>query len=452
MTAQQTLGWSPDDPAFWEARGKLVAHRNLWISVPNLLVAFAVWTLWSAIVVMLPAAGFAFSTTQLFLLVAMPGLAGAALRVVYGVAATRIEGRQLTVIATLALLIPALGVGIAVQDPQTPYPVMLVLAALCGLGGASFASSMTSLTLLFPRWELGSALSLNSGLGNLGVSLCQFLVPLVITLSIFGVLAGAPLQVEIRGEPQSLWLQNAGFVWIPAILLCALLARFGMHEIPLPRQEQPGGPVYAQRRYWMLSLLYLGTFGSFLGFTAAAPLFLHMQFPAVDVLQYVFLGPLMGALARPLGAWLADRHGGGRVTLWCFAAMAAGVLVGLGFLPGDQAPGSFWGLMCAFMVLFVAAGLGSGSMFRIVPDMIEGDRSDGRPSPTLREAGQTIGLVSAVGALGGFGVPLVLALALSVSGGVRAALLMFVVFYLGCMLLTWWCHVHARARADGDLG
>jgi MFS transporter, NNP family, nitrate/nitrite transporter len=445
MTAQPTLRWSPDDPAFWQARGKLVAHRNLWIAVPNLLVAFAVWTLWSVVVVMLPAAGFAFSTTQLFLLVALPGLSGAALRVVYGLAAARVEGRRLTVIATLALLIPAMAIGIAVQHPQTPYPVMLVLAALCGLGGASFASSMTSLTLLFPRWELGSALSLNSGLGNLGVSLAQFLIPIVITLSIFGVLAGVPLQVEVRGEPQSLWLQNAGFIWVPAILLCALLARFGMHEVPLPRQDEAGERIYAQQRYWVLSLLYLGTFGSFLGFTAAVPLFMHMQFPAVDVLQYVFLGPLMGALARPLGGWLADRHGGGLVTLLCFAAMAAGVLLGLGFLPGDQAPGNFWGLMLAFTVLFVAAGLGSGSMFHIVPGMIASERPERRPGRTLGEAGQAIGLVSAVGALGGFGVPLLLALALSASGGVRGALLMFVLFYLGCMLLTWRCHVRARA-------
>jgi MFS transporter, NNP family, nitrate/nitrite transporter len=172
---------------------------------------------------------------------------------------------------------------------------------------------------------------------------------------------------------------------------------------------------------------------------------MHLQFPAVDVLQYVFLGPLMGALARPLGGWLADRHGGGLVTLLCFAAMAAGVLLGLGFLPGDQAPGNFWGLMLAFTVLFVAAGLGSGSMFHIVPGMIESERPERRPGRTLGEAGQAIGLVSAVGALGGFGVPLLLALALSASGGVRGALLMFVFFYLGCMLLTWWCHVRARA-------
>jgi len=448
VTQPTTLNWAPDDPVIWETQGKRLAHRNLWISVPNLLVAFAVWTLWSGVVVLLPAAGFAFSGTHLFLLVAVPGLTGAALRVVYGYLAARIEGRRLTVLSTLALLVPVVGIGFALQDPQTPFAVMLALAALCGLGGGSFASSMTSLAHWFPRRELGSALSLNSGLGNLGMSLAQFLVPIVVTLSIFGALAGTPASVQIWGEPHSLWLQNVGFVWVPVILFCTLLARVGMHEIPLPAGRESFEPVYGQRRYWMLSLLYLGTFGSFLGFTVAFPLFVHLQFPAVDVLQYVFLGPLLGALVRPLGGWLADRHGGGRVTLASFTAMAAAILAAMLFLPGAQSDGSFWGLMAAFMALFVATGLGSGSMFQIVPDMIEGEGPEPQPRRTPRETGQVIGMVSAVGALGGFGIPLLLALALATAGAVHGALLSFVLFYLGCMVLTWWHHVRGRDGAS----
>ncbi|WP_043739527.1 MFS transporter [Thioalkalivibrio nitratireducens] len=448
MNARAIDSWAPDDPAFWQSRGKLIAHRNLWISVPNLLVAFGVWTIWSVVVVLLPPAGFGYSTTELFLLAAMPGLSGAVLRLAYGLVATRVEGRRLTMITTLALLVPAVGLGVAVQDPQTPYPVMLLLAGLCGLGAGSFASSMTSLTLLFPRWELGSALGLNSGMGNLGVSMAQFLVPIVVTLSVFGALAGAPQTVELRGDAQLLWLQNAGFVWVPAILLCALFARFGMHEVPFPPAREAGVSVYAQRRYWVLSLMYLGTFGSFIGFTAAFPLFAHTQFPEIDVLQYVFLGPLFGALARPLGGWLADRYGGGPVTFWAFALMGSSVLVSMNFLPGSATAGSFWGVMAAFMVLFLAAGLGSGSMFRIVPDLIEGERPEPAPRRSIRESGQVIGLVSAVGALGAFAVPVLLALALGTSGGVHGALTMFVLFYLVCMALTWWCHV--RTRSDPD--
>ena len=448
VTQPASLNWAPDDPLVWETWGKRLAHRNLWISVPSLLVAFAVWTLWSGVVVLLPAAGFAFSATELFVLVAVPGLTGAAFRVVYGYVAARIEGRRLTVLSTLALLVPVLGMGFALQQPQTPFAVMLALAAFCGLGGGSFASSMTSIAQWFPRRELASALSLNSGLGNLGMSLAQFLVPIVVTLSIFGLLAGAPVTVEIWGEPHALWLQNVGFIWVPVILLCALLARVGMHEIPLPSGRESFEQVYAQRRYWVLSLLYLGTFGSFLGFTVAFPLFVHLQFPAVDVLQYVFLGPLLGALVRPLGGWLAERHGGGRVTLASFAAMAAAILVAMLFLPGAESDGSFWSLMAAFMVLFVATGLGSGSMFHIVPDMIEGEGPESQPRRTPNETGQVIGLVSAAGALGGFGIPLLLALALATAGAVHGALLTFVLFYLGCMVLTWWCHVRQRAGAS----
>jgi NNP family nitrate/nitrite transporter-like MFS transporter len=448
MNARIMPLWSPDDPAFWESRGRLIAHRNLWISVPNLLVAFGVWTIWSAVAVLLPEAGFTYSTSQLFLLAAMPGLSGAILRLVYGLAATRVEGRRLTVITTLALLVPAIGLGVAVQHTNTPYPLMVLLAALCGLGAGSFASSMTSLTLLFPRWELGSALGLNSGMGNLGVSMAQFLAPTVVTLSVFGALAGAPQVVEFRGDANLLWLQNAGFIWVPVILLCALCARFGMHEVPFPVAREPGTSVYSQRRYWVLSLMYLGTFGSFIGFTAAFPLLAHTQFPDIDVLQYVFLGPLLGALARPLGGWLADRHGGGPVTFWAFALMGASVVASLAFLPEGDSGGSFLGLMAAFMVLFLSAGLGSGSMFRIVPHLIEGERVEPAPQRSIRESGRVIGLVSAVGALGAFVVPVLLALALRTSGGVRGALTIFVAFYLVCMALTWWCHV--RTRSDPD--
>lgn len=446
MTLRQTLRWSPDDPAFWQARGKRVAHRNLWISVPNLLVAFAVWTIWSVVVVALPAAGFHLSTTQLFLLVAVPGLSGALLRLVYGLVAPRVEARRFTVFSTLILLLPAIGIGIAVQYPETPYGILLLLAALCGFGGASFASSMTFLSVLFPRWEVGNALSLNSGLGNLGVSLALFLVPSVITLSLFGAWSGGPQTAQWLGESHPMWLQNAGFVWVPLILLCALLARYGMYPVPIGRAPARGERIFAQRQYWVLSLLYLGTFGSFIGYTAAFPLLLAIQFPGVDVLQYVFLGPLMGALARPLGGWLADRHGGGRVTLFAFVTMALALLLCLAFLPSPAQTGSFPGVMFAFVLLFTATGLGSGSMFFMVPGLDNRDTPVPLARRSVRVAGQAVGMISAVGALGAVAVPMVLALALTVSGGVHAAFMVFLLFYLGCMGLTRCCDVRMRTE------
>jgi NNP family nitrate/nitrite transporter-like MFS transporter len=347
----------------------------------------------------------------------------------------------------LILLLPAIGIGIAVQYPETPYGMLLLLAALCGFGGASFASSMTFLSVLFPRWEVGNALSLNSGLGNLGVSLALFLVPIVITLSLFGAWSGDPQTVHWLGESHPMWLQNAGFVWIPLILLCALLARYGMYMVPMPKTPSRGARIFAQRQYWVLALLYLGTFGSFIGFTAAFPLLLAIQFRGVDVLQYVFLGPLLGALARPLGGWLADRHGGGRVTLFAFVTMAVALLLCLASLPSPAQTGSFPGVMIAFALLFAATGMGSGSMFFMVPGLDNRDTPVPLARRSVRVVGQAVGMVSAVGALGAVAVPMVLALALAVSGGVHAAFLVFLLFYLGCMVLTRCCDV--RMRAEG---
>lgn len=448
MTVGAMTSWSPDDPAFWQARGRRVAHRNLWIAAPNLLVAFAVWTLWSVVVVTLPKTGFPLSPLQLFGLVAAPGFAGAVLRLVYGLIAARVPARSFTVASTLALLLPALGIGIAVRDPGTPYAVMLGLAALCGLGGASFASSMTHLSVLFPRGEVGSALSLNSGLGSLGLSLAQFLVPIVITLSLFGALADGPQAMAMHGELHPVWLQNAGFVWIPLIVLCALLARFGMYELPLQRRTVAEEHIFTQRRYWMLSFLYLGTFGSLIGYTAAFPLFASIQFPDVDVLQYVFLAPLLGALARPLGGWLANRHGGGQVTVASFALMVVSALACLAFLPSGQSMGSFWGVLAAFSLLFFAAGLGSGSMFFLVPDLDNREAPVSLARRNVRVVGRAIGMISAVGALGGVVIPMLLALTLTALGGVQGAFLVFVLFYLLCMVCTWWCHVRERAHAE----
>lgn len=442
MNARIVTHWSPEDPAFWHVTGKPVAHRNLWISSASLLVAFGVWTLWSVVVVVLPAAGFPFSAMELFWLVALPGLTGAALRMVYALLALRVDGRRFLVCSTLALLVPVLGLGIAVQYPQTPYPAMLLLAALCGLGGGSFASSMTGVTALFPQREVGSALTLNAGLGNLGVSLVQFLTPIVITLSVFGLFSGPPQYMEAEGFAYPVWLQNAALVWVPLILVCALLARYGMYETPPPAMSRPAEAVLARLRYWVLACLYLGTFGSFIGFSVAFPLFAHVQFPSVDVLQFVFIGPLMGALARPVGGWLAERFGGGVVTFWCFGVMAVAAITCLGFLPGEGSDGSFWGVMLAFTVLFIAAGFGNGAMFRMVPELVRQERADS--GLYLHEAARLIGLVSSVGALGGFAIPVLCALALAVYGGLDGALFMFGLFYLVCMAVTWWFHVRVR--------
>src|SRR5512140_3606061 len=306
--------WTIEDGKFWQATGKRIANRNLWISIPALLLAFAVWMVWSVVVAKLPAVGFKFTTDQLFWLAAMPGLSGATLRIFYSFMPPIFGGRLWTSIATWSLMIPAVGIGLAVQSPDTPYIFFLSLALLCGFGGGNFASSMANISFFFPKAEKGNALALNAGLGNLGVSVVQFVIPLVITAGVFGWLGGDP-QVA-AGATTKLWLQNAGFVWVPFIAASAFAAWFGMNDIASMRASFSDQAVIFQRKHnWIMCLLYTGTFGSFIGYSAGFPLLAKTQFPAMDALQFVFVGPLVGALSRSATGWVADKWGGGRVTL-----------------------------------------------------------------------------------------------------------------------------------------
>ncbi len=224
--------WRPEDPAFWESTGRAIARRNLWVSVPCLLLSFSVWMVWSVVVAKLPSVGFAFSTEQLFWLAALPGLSGATLRVFYGFMPAIFGGRLWTTLTTWSLLLPAIGMGLAVQNPVTPYWIFLGLALLCGLGGGNFASSMANISFFFPKAEKGNALAMNAGLGNLGVSVVQFVVPLAITAGVFGWLGGAPQVATVGSVKTSLWLQNAGFVFVPFIVASAFggLVRHGRHR------------------------------------------------------------------------------------------------------------------------------------------------------------------------------------------------------------------------------
>jgi NNP family nitrate/nitrite transporter-like MFS transporter len=219
MASSYVIGqWAPEDPAFWQKRGQSVAQRNLWISIPALTLAFAVWMVWSVVVVNLPTVGFKFSTNQLFWLASLPALCGATLRIFYSFMVPIVGGRRWTAISTASLLLPAAGIGFAVQNPETPYEVFALLAILCGFGGGNFASSMANISFFFPKARKGTALGLNAGLGNLGVSLVQLVVPMVITAGVFGSLGGEAQLVEKAGQQVPMWLQNAGFIWVPFII------------------------------------------------------------------------------------------------------------------------------------------------------------------------------------------------------------------------------------------
>ena len=211
--------WEPDNETFWRERGKKIASRNLWISVPCLLLAFSVWLVWSVVVRKLPAIGFDFDVDQLFWLAALPGLSGATLRIFYSFMIPIFGGRLWTSLSTASLILPAIGIGFAVQNPETPYVVFLLLALLCGLGGGNFASSMANIAYYYPKSELGNALALNAGLGNAGVSVMQFVVPLVIVAGVFGAIGGDPQIAKTATGTEKLWLQNAGFVWVPFLVI-----------------------------------------------------------------------------------------------------------------------------------------------------------------------------------------------------------------------------------------
>ncbi|MGY6217601.1 nitrate/nitrite transporter [Methylolobus aquaticus] len=450
--------WEPEDPAFWATTGKRIATRNLWISIPALLLSFAVWMVWSVVVINLPNLGFPYSTNQLFWLAALPGLSGATLRIFYSFMVPIFGGRRWTTIATASLLLPALWIGFAVQNPETPYLVMLVLSLLCGLGGGNFASSMANISFFYPQAQKGTALGLNAGLGNLGVSAVQFVVPLAITVGLFGELGG-PSQTLLReGAEQQVWLQNAGFIWVPFIAVTALAAWFGMNDIESAKATFADQMVIFKRKHnWLMCWLYTGTFGSFIGYSAGLPLLIKTQFPAIDATRYAFMGPLVGALLRPVGGWLADRLGGARVTLWNFVLMGLGVLAVLHFLPEGGASGDFAGFLTAFVLLFATTGIGNGSTFRMIPviflrmhlglsagsDAAAESRSR---RDAARESAAVLGFSSAVAAYGAFFIPKSFGTSIAVTDGPEAALYAFLLFYVSCVALTWW--YYARRHAE----
>jgi NNP family nitrate/nitrite transporter-like MFS transporter len=394
---------------------------------------------WSVVVTKLPLIGFDFTPAQLFWLAALPGLSGATFRIFYSLMVPIFGGRLWTTVSTASLLLPAFGIGYAVQNPETPYLIFLVLALLCGFGGGNFASSMANIGFFFPKKEKGAALGKNAGLGNLGVSVMQFLVPIVITAGVFGALGGEPQRVS---ETEVLWLQNAGFVWVPFIVLCTIAAWIGMNDIADAKASFAEQAVIFQRKHnWIMCLLYTGTFGSFIGFSAGFPLLAKTAFPEVNSLQFVFLGPLVGALSRAWTGWVADKYGGARVTFWVFLGMIVAALGVLFFLTA----GSFTGFFAMFMALFFFTGVGNSSTFQMiphivgnyVPELMPGLGPDETRRHVERESAAITAFTSAIAAYGAFFIPKAYGSSIAATGSANLALWGFVVFYVICLAVTW---------------
>lgn len=422
--------WDAEDPAFWDGVGRATARTNLHWSIFAEFLGFVVWQLFAVVAVYLPAAGFQLSTTQLFWLISMPSLVGATLRIPYTFMVARFGGRNWTIVSALLLLIPAGGLAVAVSNPATPFWVLLTLAGLAGFGGGNFASSMANITYFFPASQKGWALGLNAAGGNLGAAVAQLVVPIAIT-----IFAAGTLQLPL-----------AGLIWIPLILLAAWGAKRHMHNLSSARSDVRGALACLKEPHlWIIAALYIGTFGSFIGFSAVFPKLIHDTFPEYSsfalgtaALSLAFLGPLVGSLARPAGGKLADKHGGARITLCALGVMGLVTLAVVAILPAAN----FWVFLALFLILFAASGIGNGSTYRMIPIVfaLRAENSTGSVS-AARKGAAALGLISAIGAYGGFMIPQALGLSLSKSGSYTAAFVLFVGLYAALMFLVWFCYI-----------
>ncbi|QGK69874.1 MFS transporter [Allosaccharopolyspora coralli] len=427
-------GWDPENKEFWQQQGNRTARRNLAMSVVAEHVGFSVWSIWSVLVLFLsPEIGFDFTVGEKFVLVATPTLVGSVLRLPYSWAVTRFGGRNWTVLSTAVLLVPASLAWYCVQQPETPLWVFLLIAGLTGLGGGNFASSTTNIAEFFPQRHQGWALGLNAGGGNLGVAVVHVVGLLVIAT------IGRTNPAVVAGT------------YLPLIVLAAVGAACWMDNIDAVRTS--AGTLRAAVREphtWTLSMLYLGTFGSFIGFSVAFGLVLRNQFDAspLDAAGVTFLGPLLGSLSRPVGGWLADRWGGASVTLWTFVGMAGGT----GALLAASTLKSLPTFLVAFTVLFVLTGIGNGSVYKLIPAVFHNQaHNDGADTGSLPGAkkltGSVVGIAGAVGGLGGVVINLAFLVSYRETGTGDAAFLSFLVYYAVCLAVTWLLYAQAEPAA-----
>jgi NNP family nitrate/nitrite transporter-like MFS transporter len=440
--------WNPEDAGFWARAGARVARRNLVFSIFSEHIGFSVWSLWSVFVLFLtPAYGISpdpkTAAAEKFLLTTLPTALGAGVRIPYTLAVARFGGRNWTCISASLLLVPTVAAGIVLK-PGVSYGTLLVISALAGVGGGNFASSMANINSFYPQRLKGRALGLNAGGGNIGVAVVQ--------------LAGlAVLAIAGKGHPRLLL-----GIYIPLIVIAALCAALFMDNIARVRNEKGAMRDACRNAHtWIISLLYIGTFGSFIGFSFAFGQVLQDQFGAyflaggkvdpVKVAYLTFLGPLLGSLARPAGGWLADRFGGARTTFWNFAVMAIAAAA-VSVASGQRSLGLFY---AGFIALFALSGLGNGSAYTMIPAVFRalGHRSAvasadpaaaGHDSHRLSSA--VIGIAGAVGAGGGVLVNVAFRQSFLVSGTGDPAYIAFIAFYLICMAATWLVYLRPSPR------
>lgn len=427
--------WRPEDPGFWAATGKKIANRNLWFSVFAEHIGFSIWSLWSVMVLFM-GPKYGFTVADKFLLTSLPTLVGSVLRIPYNLAVATFGGRNWTVVSAALLLVPTTLCAI-VMHPGTSLGTFLLISAFAGFGGGNFASSMTNINTFFPQSRKGWALGLNAGGGNLGVAVVQLVGLLVLAT------AGAM-------QPRVVL-----YVYLPLIVLAALGATFGMDNLATARNDTKAmREVVKDAHSWVISVLYIGTFGSFIGYSFAFGQVLQSQFhrTPLQAAYLTFLGPLLGSLSRPVGGWLSDRIGGARVTVAVFVLMAAstGVVVAAS---ADKSLGLF---AVGFVLLFVFSGVGNGSVYKMIPAIFTakaqraidaGANADAEMLTARRLSGALIGIAGAIGAFGGVLINLAFRESfLAVKSGVPA-FVVFLVFYAVCVVITWAVYLRTRSQA-----
>lgn len=429
--------WEPENQQFWDSTGKAIAWRTLIITTANLTMAFVVWFLVSALVVRLPGAGFKLTQSELFWLAAMPGLAGGTLRIIHTFLVPLYGTRNVVAISTLSLLIPAIGWFYAVQDPTTPYWVLMVLAFLAGLGGGNFSSFMPSTSLFFPKRMQGTALAIQAGIGNFGVSIVQFVTPWIIGMALFGSLAGESLDFTRAGVQSKIWLQNAALVYVPLIALFGILAWFMLRSVPVRANFRDQLDIFKLKHGFFMTTLYVMTFGSFSGFSATFPLLIRQTyggFPnAPDPLAYAFLGPLIGSVMRVIAGPLSDRFGGAIVTQWSGIGLIA-CAIGVTFYTSPTSLADFPYFLAFMLGLFFFSGIGNASTFKQMPMLFE-----------PRQAAGVIGWTSAIAAYGPFAAGIMLGYSMTLFATPNAFFYWAAFYYAVNVGINWWYYARKGA-------
>jgi NNP family nitrate/nitrite transporter-like MFS transporter len=423
--------WEPEDESFWESRGKAIAWKTTWITTANLVMAFVVWFVVSALVVRLDDIGFDYSTTQLFWLAAMPGLAGGTLRIVHTFLIPIYGTRHVVAFSSLLLLVPLLGWFFAIQNDGTPYWLFMVLGILAGLGGGNFSSFMPSTSLFFPKRLQGTALGIQAGIGNFGVSLVQFITPWIIGIALVG-----STQVDQDGE--TLHLQNAVFIWMPLVLLLALLAWWQLRSVPVRANVREQFDIFREKHTWTMTSLYIMTFGSFAGFSAVFPLLIKEVYGdfenSPDPLSWAFLGPLVGSLARVAAGPFSDRFGGARVTQLSAIGLI-GSAIGVSFFVTPTSTDGFGWFVVFMLGLFLFSGIGNASTFKQMPMIFP-----------PRQASGVLGWTAAMAAYGPFIFAVIVAAVLSAAGDPIPFFIGVAIFYVINLVINWW--YYARRGAE----